>query len=530
MKQFKNILLIACGSLLVLGACENAELDLTSNPNALSPEQANADFFLNAIQEDFALWVHNMGDMGGEFVRINYMNGRTYNNIYSPSNLDDEWEEAYQDMLQDIKLMNALTEDLAFYQGMGKVIEAYIMLTLVDYFGDVPYSEALRGDDAENPVLNPVADPGASVYQAALALLDAAIQDFNAEGTPPTNDFFYNGDGTKWIKAANSIKKKAYLNLGDSAAFNAITNYIEDPADDFQFRWGTNEVQPDTRHPFYRNNYTATGGGEYMSNWLMSVMLEGHGNIKDPRMAYYFYRQVAATPGFGADPDEETLECSLPGYLNPYPEGVPFCGLSDGYWGRDHGNDNGIPPDGFLRTLRGIYPGGGRFDDRSFEGTAIGGGAKGKGITPVMLSSWMHFMKAEVNGFATAEADVMKAIEQSINKAASNGGGALDSEVVTSYLAAFQSDWAIADLNTKGNLWAKQFFIALTGNGTDGYNSYRRNGFPTDVQPNIEPSPGNFPVIMYYPANYVTNNANAEQRSNLDARVFWNTGGATNLK
>lgn len=246
MKQFKNILLIACGSLFVLGACENAELDLTSNPNALSPEQANADFFLNAIQEDFALWVHNMGDMGGEFVRINYMNGRTYNNIYSPSNLDDEWEEAYQDMLQDIKLMNALTEDLAFYQGMGKVIEAYIMLTLVDYFGDVPYSEALRGDDAENPVLNPVADPGASVYQAALALLDAAIQDFNAEGTPPTNDFFYNGDGTKWIKAANSIKKKA----GDSAAFNTITNYIEDPADDFQFRWGTNEVQPDTRHPF----------------------------------------------------------------------------------------------------------------------------------------------------------------------------------------------------------------------------------------------------------------------------------------
>ena len=96
-------------------------------------------------------------------------------------------------------------------------------------------------------------------------------------------------------------------------------------------------------------------------------------------------RRTGATPGFGADPDEETLECSLPGYLNPYPEGVPFCGLSDGYWGRDHGNDNGIPPDGFLRTLRGIYPGGGRFDDRSFEGSAIGGGAKGKGITPVMF-------------------------------------------------------------------------------------------------------------------------------------------------
>ena len=31
-------------------------------------------------------------------------------------------------------------------------------------------------------------------------------------------------------------------------------------------------------------------------------------------------------------------------------------------------NDNGTPPDGFLRTLRGTYPAGGKFDDSSFGG------------------------------------------------------------------------------------------------------------------------------------------------------------------
>ena len=71
-------------------------------------------------------------------------------------------------------------------------------------------------------------------------------------------------------------------------------------------------------------------------------------------MAYYFYRRADATPGFGTSPDEETLECgykthlSLPGHV---------FAVANGYWGRDHGNDFGIPPDGL--PLNGVYPAGG---------------------------------------------------------------------------------------------------------------------------------------------------------------------------
>jgi hypothetical protein len=127
---------------------------------------------------------------------------------------------------------------------------------------------------------------------------------------------------------------------------------------------GYNEVQPDTRHPSYRSSYTATGGNTYMSNWLMNTMQVGHGSTKDPRMAYYFYRQVSATPGFGGS-------CTRRGklrmrsykllHLHYLASNEVFCGLSDGYWGRDHGNSDGIPPDGFLRTLHGVYPAGGNF-------------------------------------------------------------------------------------------------------------------------------------------------------------------------
>ena len=316
MKYTNYILGLCLGVALVLTSCETTELDLTSNPNALSPEQADATFFLNSIQVDFAFWVNSMGDRGGELTRINYMNGRTYNNVYSPDSWDGLWSSAYRGMLEDIRLMNILAEEagLSYHRGMGKVFQAYIMLTLVDYFGDVPYTEALQGSEG---ILNPVADSGQAVYNSAILLLDSAVADFNTSGPVPSDDFFYNGSRLKWIKAANSIKKKALLNLGDFSAYNAVTNYISNPADDFQFSWGTSPATPDTRHPLYRSNYTSTGGGEYMSNWIMFKMLNGHAGNTDPRINYYFYRQVPNTPGFDSDANEEVLECGLPGYYVP---------------------------------------------------------------------------------------------------------------------------------------------------------------------------------------------------------------------
>ena len=542
MKYTNYILGLCMSTLLVLVSCETTELDLTDNPNALSPSQADPTFFLNSIQIDFAFWVNSMGDRGAELTRINYMSGRTYNNIYSPDSWNGIWSSAYRGMLEDIRLMNLLAEEagLNYHRGMGQVFEAYILMTLVDYFGDIPYTEALQGGEG---ILNPEADSGASVYSAAIALLDSSIADFIAEGPVPSNDYFYGGDASKWIKAANSIKKKALLNQGDFSAYNAISNYISEPEDDFQFSWGTSAATPDTRHPYYRSSYTSTGGNEYMSNWMMFKMLNGHGGNTDPRINYYFYRQVSETPGFDSAANEEVLECGLPGYYVPPQlrgDDTPFCAPTNsaskpagGYWGRDHGNDNGIPPDGFLKTLRGVYPAGGTFDDRSFSGQIAGDGLAGAGITPVMLSSWMHFMNAEVavstGGDPTTE--TLTALEQALNKADDLGGPEMAQEDVDAYVAAFTSDWSAASsVSEKLDMWATEFFISMAGNGIDAYNSYRRNGFPRDVQPNIEPDPGQFPLIQYYPANYVNTNKNASQRANKNERVFWNSNGPSNLK
>ena len=541
MKYTNYLFGIILGAFLVITSCETTDLELTDNPNALSPSQADPTFFLNQIQIEFAGWVHGVGSRGAALTRINYMSGRTYQNVYNPDSWNGVWSSAYQGMMEDIRLMNQLADEsgLTFHSGIGKTIQAYVLLTLVDLFGDIPYSEALQAADG---ILNPVADGGQSVYNAAIALLDSAIADFNAGGPKPAIDFFYNGNASKWIKAANSIKKKAYLNTGDFGAYNGITNYISEPADDFQFAWGTSPATPDTRHPLYRSNYRPTGGSEYMSNWLMFTMLNGWGNNTDPRMSYYFYRQVSSTPGFDGPADEEVLECGLPGYYIPPQlrgDDTPFCAPTNasskpagGYWGRDHGNDNGIPPDTFKRTLRGVYPAGGLYDSRTFKPQVNGAGQAGAGITPIMLSSWMHYMNAEVavNTGGDPTGETLTALKQALNKADDLGGPSIASEV-DAYVAAFTSDWnAAGSLGEKLDMWATEFWISQAGNGIEAYNSYRRNGYPRNLQPNVEPDPGAFPLISFYPANYVNTNKNASQRGSITGRVFWNTNGPSNLK
>ncbi len=59
-------------------------------------------------------------------------------------------------------------------------------------------------------VLNPSATGGADVYGYVISELDSAIADFsNAGSSRPQYDFYYNGNASNWIKAANSLKKKS---------------------------------------------------------------------------------------------------------------------------------------------------------------------------------------------------------------------------------------------------------------------------------------------------------------------------------
>ena len=534
---FKVLGVVAIAGALSFQSCETTELDLRTNPNALSADQASPDFLLNQIQLSFRGLVQSMGGYGSELTRIEYMFGKNYVNVYQPSSFQGAWSTAYATLLEDIKAMEALASanGLTYHSGMGKFMKAFTMVTLVDYFGDVPYSQANLG--GEN--FNPSVDSGADIYAAAHALLDSAIADFNAGGPAPQNDFYYDGSASKWVKAANTLKLKMYATTrvndgGIDSGFGSIIasgNYISSVADDMQFTYGTNQVQPDTRHPAYSADYTVSGGGNYRSISLMSYM----DTNDDPRTRYFFYRQNAVTPGQdGSDPALETLQCSLQTPPAHY-DGYPFCGLPNGFWGRDHGNDEGIPPDGFLRTLVGVYPAGGAFDDSRFDPLGLGAGAGGNGITPVLLSSSVHFWQAEValasGDAATAKAHLAQGLAQSVAKVMSFGAldGTADQSAaptaddVAAHATAIEAAFE-ADATGGWNVLGQEFFVSLYGNGSDAYNFYRRTGYPNNLQPNLEPDPGAFVRSMWYPSNFVNTNSSVNQKADVTQTVFWDNG------
>ena len=77
------------------------------------------------------------------------------------------------------------------------------------------------------------------------------------------------------------------------------------------------------------------------------------------------------------------------------------------------------------------------------------------------------------------------------------------------------------------DILAEQYMIALFGNGIDGYNFYRRTGFPTTFQPNLEPEPGAFIRSLNYPADFVNNNSSVDPKPNQTIQVFWDNNPGT---
>lgn len=539
-------LLIAMISVVTFSSCETTDLDLRDNPNELPLSAASADLLLNKTQAQFAETMQSFGTVGSEVSRLKWMFGRNYrDDAYSATTFNDQWEESYAVILKNNRLMTPLAEELglAKHIAIGQVIEAYTIVTLVDFFGEIPYSEAIQAPTNLTPKL----DSGKDVYAAALNLLDKAIANFNTTAkADPAKDFYYDKKWDKWIKLANTIKLKIYIQtrLVDASAISKFNTIISSGSfigvgEDFEFKWGTSNANPDSRHPEYVDSYTAAGvDAGYQANWLMNEMKNGK-SIQDPRMRFYFYRQVNTVPV-----SEQDLRCTVePAPAHYAAGGYVYCRIDtdQGYWGRDHGNDEGIPNDGQKRTASGLYPAGGRFDDNTFK--AINGltfGAAGAGITPIILASTVDFWRAEAalspGGSGDAKVFMKDGITKSITKVKgfiSKDKTAIisfvpDATVDAAYLAAVETKYDAAAANEdKLDVVITEFFISLFGNGTDAYNAYRRTGLPKRIQPNIDEKADGFIRSFLYPANVTGSNPNIKQKAKVTQRVFWDNNPET---
>lgn len=537
--------LIVAFSLIFATSCD---LDLLDSPNVVTASTANPSWILNNVQLNYAGMFNTISTFGMRVTRITSQPNVNYANAYFAQTFNGTWNTAYASILNDIKFIEELnaTNPIPRHVAIGKVIKAMVLMNLVDNLGDVPLSEALNPSN-----FNPKVDPAASVYQAAFAELQAAKTLFGTATVNLPTDFFYNNNVARWQRLINTLELRYHLNrklvdaAGSRAAINALiaAGNLLAAGDDFVFRYGTNLTNPDSRSPRY--SQYGQGGGDYQGTWYMFHLTEAKG-FDDPRVRYYLYRQVRVNP---TDPD--ALRCLgeiAPGHY--LAGGFPFC-LPNmvngrGYWGRDHLNNEGIPPDGFGRTVYGLYPAGGRFDnDSALPVNSPTMGAGGAGVQPVMLASYVDFMLAEAaqtlgtNG--DAKALMLSGIRKHMNYVRAYALSTAEAGVVTgwfpnaqwntlvdNYVNFVSNEWDAAPANRRMKLIAREYWLSLFGNGVESYNLYRRTGQPDGMQPALAVDPGLFPRSFLYPNDFVVTNRFATQKPDLGQRVFWDTNPAGN--
>jgi len=548
MKNLLNSLLVIALFVFSVQCTIIDEEDLV-NPNAPSPDAVEPDFLLNSIMLNNADLFESMSDNAAEVVRMEHMFGATYNNAFQPQAFNFEWSEAYANILIDAKTLIPIANEnqLFVHSGIARVIRAYTLVNLVDHFGDVPLSEALDGSN-----FNPNVDAGSDVYDFAFADLDSAKLDFakNALADPGTEPY-YGSDTDKWTALANTLQLKILYqkrNVEDnSAAINNLlsSDLIDEDDEAWVFPYSTNSANPDSRHPKFTGNYL-TGAGEYMANYFMNELWNGK-SIPDPRIRYYLYRQADAPT---TDVNEQ--DC----INNPPPShytGISGDGLGNndphcedwndvGYWGRDHGNDDGIPPDNLRRTTWGAFPAGGRFDADQAEGVDEEQGLQGAGIQPLWLPAYTEFVRAEVELMINGNPGAARAaLSEGINKSidfvedfgadavAAEGSDAADSlaaQADTVFQAQYETEVlgnydGASNTDQQLSVIAKEFYLALFGNGIEAYNLYRRTSYPRDFQPNLSANPGTFIRSFEYPADFIETNSSVGPKAGDGVRVFW---------
>lgn len=548
MKKITILLLVTMLLGTLSGGCDFFDLDLTTDPDAIALEDANPDYALNQMEidlknflndDDPANW-NGVNKFGMEVTRMMNPWGGTYENAYNPTNFDDVWSYAYEGILMDAQTFLPVYEENEWWihAGITKIIQAYVLVTLVDFFGDVPWSASF---DATN--FNPVADNDQDVYNVAIAKLEEAIADLAKESlATPSYDMFYDGDPVAWITLAKTLQLKIYLNLrlvdasGATAKINSLVSegdLIDDPSKDWVFLYSRNTDNPDSRHPYFTYNYL-NGGNDYMANYFMWTLYDEK-SVVDPRMRYYFYRQQTYS-----SEDFQQLPCYGTDFPSHYPPGMPWCTLEDGYWGRDHLDDDGIPPDTRYRTLWGVYPAGGEFDmDQGLPGNASSG-LQGAGAEIIMQESFVKFMLAEAALTLGTTGDprqlLLDGVEASISHVLAFGEvlAAQDyiptQQEIDDYLAVVADlyDAATSD-NERLEVIVKEYYIALYGNGVETYNLVKRTTMPSNLQPALLADPGNFPRTFNYPANCVNLNSSIAQKSHT-VQVFWDTNPAGIIK
>ena len=227
MKKIKFIF-ITIAALTMVACTSDADYeDLNKDPN--NPVEASAESLFSAAQKTLVDEVNDIDYRDAPFMLYaQYAQQTTYKDEsqYDMKNRGipgEIFSTVYQNILYDLKDAALLVSDDEFKSAQIELLAVYAWQYLVDNFGNVPYSEALKVI-GEDQILAPKYDDAATIYADLMSRAVAAKVMLGGSGDGFTNaDFVLAGDKDAWLKFANSL----IIKIGVRATGNTFKAEVE---------------------------------------------------------------------------------------------------------------------------------------------------------------------------------------------------------------------------------------------------------------------------------------------------------------
>lgn len=288
-KIFHHITLLVASFLLVfiVSSCDPADFgDLNDNPNATTVPITSA-LLTSSIS---AIGAPAANTSAGAFAQ--YFSETQYPNVSLYAANLTGWDGVYSGVLYDLQnIINNNTDPETAPKvaingsnnnqiAVARILKAFRYMYLTDLYGDVPYTEALKGE------IQPAYDTQEAIYTDLFKELKEAVAQFDA-GPAAKGDILYNGDITKWKKFANSLRLILALRVSNAkpdlskseftAALAADGGVIESNSDNAKLDYPGGAF----KNPWY-NLYDGR------SDWAISDVIVGiMKDLGDPRIPSY---------------------------------------------------------------------------------------------------------------------------------------------------------------------------------------------------------------------------------------------------
>jgi hypothetical protein len=326
----------------IMGACSKSSFltSLQTNPNAAGTNVATPQLILpgtitgitdvinsGTIYSSLAVWEgYWNGQPGGQEI------SDVFNYVMTPPGGPQCWDN-YYGVLTNLNVLVQISQDPANsnYRDIANILEAICFRNLVDFYNDVPYSQALKASGNFYPSY----DHGSDIYDSLTAKLDAAIADIqanlnNAAAVLPTaDDVMFGGNMQNWLLFANTVKLRMLVNesnvtakqsyiateIGNTASYGYITS-------DVLVNPGYNTSQPAGIWANFGLGPTGGLGGGALQLGANQTAIDFYSAGQDFRLPY-FYSPNGITP---ISPDFFTI--TLPPDFSNF--AANYCGTQTG--------------------------------------------------------------------------------------------------------------------------------------------------------------------------------------------------------